>query len=206
MSRVAASARAPLAFTEVKPRSSDPAFRRYIARGLEVLAQSDVPEARRTLKAITSGRVKVDVFGDATAADFRHMRKDLPEARLKRLDGRAVERISRSINGYQWDDRIYVHRELSPKRLASLLVHEVTHVLTRAEENYRGPKAALRQEYAAFYAEKRFNGVEMTPQKCRALKRYIIELYELEGVTPEDVPDRPQPPVRSPSRAATATR
>lgn len=188
----------------MKPSPHDAAFRRYIEKGLFELQKSDTPEARRTLRALTSGQVKVDGFSDLTAADFRHVRRDLPAERLTKLDARAVKRISKAINGYQWDDRIYVHRDLSPRRLASLLVHEVTHVLTRAEENYRGPKAALLQEYAAFYAEKRFLGVEMTPARCLALKKYVIELYELKGVTPADVPDRPTPPVAAPAAAAVS--
>ncbi len=191
----------------MKASPADPAFRKYVEAGLKVLAASDVPEARRTLKAIASGRVKVDGFGDFTAKDFRHVRHDVPGVGPK-LDARAQRRISKELDGYMWDDRVYVHRELSPKRLASVLVHEVTHVLMRAEEHYRGPKAALRQEYAAFYAEKRFRGVEMTAAKCRALKLEIIESYELKGVKPEDVPDHPVVPLapRRASRAAPATR
>jgi hypothetical protein len=182
---------------------TSPRFRRYIEAGLKALAASDVPEAKRALKAITSGRVKVDLFTDFTAKDFRRVRKDVPGVGAK-LDARAYEKISGALDGYMWDDRVYVHRDLTPRRLASVLVHEVTHVLARAEENYRGPKAALRQEYAAFYAEKRFQGVEMTPARCRALKLEIIEHYELKGVKPEDIPDRPV--LTAPSRAASATR
>ena len=174
----------------MRPERSDPAFRRYIESGLKALAASDVPEAKRTLKAITKGQVKVDGFSDFTAKDYQKVRKGMKGLGPK-LDARAERRISAALDGYMWDDRVYVHRGLSPRRLASVLVHEVTHVLTKAEENYRGPKAVLRQEYAAFYAEKRFWGVEMTPARCRALKQYIIREYELKGVTPDDVPDRP---------------
>lgn len=209
MSRVTASASAPLKFSEVKPATTSPAFRRYIEAGLKLLAASDSPEAKRTLKAINGGRVKIDLFSDLTAADFRHMKKDLPDEKLVRQNREAYRAISRNLNGYMWDDRVYVHRELSPKKLAATLVHEVTHVLTKAEENYRGPKAALRQEYAAFYAEKRFLGFEMTPARCLALKRYIIDLYALKGVTPADVPDLPVAPAaapKPPSRASAASR
>jgi len=193
-----------LRFREVDPRTTDPAFRKYIEGGLKALAASPVPEARRALKAITSGRVYVDGFADFTARDFGRVRRDVPGVGPK-LDARAEKKISKALDGYMWDDRVYVHRGLSPKRLASVLVHEVTHVLMKSEENYRGPKAALLQEYAAFYAEKRFQGIEMTPARCRALKLEIIASYALKGVTPEDVPDRPalKP---SPSRAAAATR
>lgn len=188
----------------MNPRRTDAAFKRYIEGGLKALAASDTPEAKRTLKAITSGRVKVDQFGDFTGRDFRHVQKDVKGVGAK-LDARAYKTVSAALDGYMWDDRVYVHRELSPKRLASVLVHEVTHVLMEAEENYRGPKAALLQEYASFYAEKRFSGVEMTAAQCRALKLEIIRDYELKGVRPEDVPDRPRVPAVS-SRAPAATR
>ncbi|MBL8950458.1 MAG: hypothetical protein JNK82_06755 [Myxococcaceae bacterium] len=191
----------------MKPSPADPAFKKYVVAGLKALAASPTLEARRTLKAITSGRVKIDGFSDLTAADFKKVRRDVPGVGAK-LDARANRAISKALDGYMWDDRVYVHRDLSPVRLASVLVHEVTHVLMKSEENYRGPKAALLQEYAAFYAEKRFRGVEMTPEKCRALKREIIESYGLKGVQPEDVPDQPQVRVtpRARSSAARASR
>lgn len=175
----------------MKPQRTDAAFRRYVEAGLKALAASDVPEAKRALKAIRSGKVKVDLFSDLTGADFRHVRKDVPGVGPK-LDARAFAKISKALDGYMWDDRVYVHRDLSPKRLASVLVHEVTHVLAEAEESYRGARAALSHEYAAYYAEKRFAGIEMTPARCKALKQYLIRHYELKGVTPDDVPDRPR--------------
>ena len=184
-------------FREVNPKVSDAGFRRYIQRGLEQLKKSDTPEAKRTLAAITSGKVKVDLFSDLTARDFRHMRKDLPElrkadfAKLHDAKSKGFRAIATALNGYMWDDRVYVHRDLSAKKLASTLVHEVTHVLNKSEENYRGAKNALLEEYRSFYAEKRFAGVDMTPARCKALKQYIIREYELKGVTPDDVPDRP---------------
>lgn len=199
MPRVTARATATR-FEEVDPAHSDPAFRRYIASALKLLQKSDVPEAKRTLQAINSGRVKVDLFSDLTAKDFRHMTKDMKgtlnlvpadRARLHRSNSKAFTGISRTLNGYMWDDRVYVHRDLSARKLASTLVHEVTHVLNRSEENYRSPKAALLEEYRSFYAERRFAGVEMTPARCRTLKQYIIREYELKGVTPDDVPDVP---------------
>src|SRR5688572_27653706 len=189
----------PRPFREVNPKISDIGFRKYIQRGLEQLAKSDTPEARRTLKAITSGSVKVDLLSDLTASDFRHMRKDLPELRkadfpkLHDARSKGFRTIAAALNGYMWDDRVYVHGNMSAKKLASILVHEVTHVLNRSEENYRSAKAVLLEEYRSFYAEKRFAGVEMTPERCRALKQYVIRTYELKGVTPADVPDLPLP-------------
>lgn len=187
----------------MKPQRSDPAFRRYLERGLEQLRASRGREARYTLAALTSGRVKVDAFSDLTARDFRHLRRDLAAQKLRPDDyrrlhdprSRALRAISGAINGYMWDDRVYVHRQLSPKKLASTLVHEVTHVLNRSEERYRTPRSILLEEYRSFYAEKRFLGVEMTAARCRALKAWVIREYGLSGVTPADVPDLP------PSRA-----
>jgi hypothetical protein len=191
-----------LSFREINPVHADDGFRAYVERALQVLAANPTLEARRTLKAIVTGRVRIDLLADLTAADFRRVRKDLLKwniplresdyGRLHDTRSRGFRAIARVLNGYMWDDRVYIHRELSAKQLAVTLVHEVSHVLNRSEEHYRAPRDVLIEEYRAFYAEKRFSGLKMTPGRCHALKLRIIREYQLEGVAPEDIPDVPR--------------
>jgi hypothetical protein len=183
-------------FQEVDARHQDSRLRRELEAALQVLAHSNTAVARRTLRALTSGRVKVDGFSDFTRRDFRHVAKDLhlrlkDYARLRDPDSKPAREIARDLEGYEWDDRVYVAGGVGARRLASRLVHEVTHVLNRSEEHYRGPKEILLEEYRSFYAEKLFARVEMTPARARHLKQYVIRLYALKGVTPDDVPDVP---------------
>lgn len=199
----AAFARSPrvYAFTEVNPRSSSPAFRAYIQAGLAVLARSRRAIARATLWAITRGRVRIDLLADLTRPDFHRVRRDLLKdgvqlgaddfLRLHDKRAGASRAIRGVLDGYQWDDRIYVDGTLSPARLAKVLVHEVNHVLNASEENYRGARAMLREEYRALYAERLLAGVTMTRARCLALKRALIRDYGIPGVTPADVPDVP---------------
>jgi hypothetical protein len=191
-----------ISFRQVNPKFDDPRLDKELAAALKILGASDTAVAKRTLRAITSGRVKVDGLNDFTRKDFRHVAKDLhlrlqDYARLH--DGRthAAKAIARDMEGWAWDDRVYVAGGIGARRLASRLVHEVTHVLNRSEEHYRGAKQILLEEYRSFYAEKLFAGVEMTPARAKRLKAYVISLYELKGVTPADVPDVP------PDRKAT---
>jgi hypothetical protein len=188
----------------------DTAFRAYVGRALKLLEKSKSAEARRTLKALRAGEVRVDPLEQLTAADFRRVRRDLLRwniplresdfARLHDTRSQGFRAIARTLNGYMWGDRVYVHRDLKPRQLAATLVHEVSHVLNQSASHYRTPKAVLLEEYRAYYAEKRFAGLQMTPKRCRALKWRIIREYQLEGLTPQDVPDVP------PSRARRASR
>jgi hypothetical protein len=183
----------------------DTAFRAYVGRALKLLARSRSTEARRTLAAIGAGHVRVEPLEHLTAADFRRVRRDLLRwniplresdfERLRDTRSQGFRAIARTLNGYMWGDRVYVHRDLKPRQLAATLVHEVSHVLNRSASHYRTAKAVLLEEYRAYYAEKRFAGVEMTPRRCLALKRRVIREYQLDGVVPTDVPDVP------PSRA-----
>ena len=86
----------------------------------------------------------------------------------------------------------YVSKGLSPKALAATLVHEVNHILNRSEEHYRGDAAIFREEYRAFYSEAIFRAEPVDdPDFCRRLKEHVIDLYGLDGVSPDDLPDVP---------------
>jgi len=186
-------------FLEVDSRHLDLGFRTYAAKAIGELRKSDSAVGRATYEALVTGRVKLDALSDMTKHDFVTLRKELlPEVRLKaedfdRLHDQPVLRaITSSINGYMWDDRLYVAAGLSPEKLAATLVHEVNHIMNKSEESYRSKQGILAEEYRAFYAEKLFEGVEMTKARCRALKQEVISDYSLTGVEPDAVPDQPE--------------
>ncbi len=192
----------PPRFFEVNARHVDPVFRAYVEKALKVLAATPTPTAQRTLRAITTGRVKLDQLSDLTRKDFGQVRKTLAgwgtsvsaEDYLTIHDGRthAARAITKFISGYQWDNRIYLEEKLTPRALAGTLVHEVSHVMNSSEEHYRSDKAAFLEEYRAFYAQETFAGKKLSPAACRALKQRIIREYEFKNVSPDDVPDVPK--------------
>jgi hypothetical protein len=111
------------------------------------------------------------------------------------LDGSKVH------NGVSWFNTVHAYwsegfserqSEQDAQGLASTLVHEVNHILNESEENYRGDRSILCEEYRAFYAEAAFRGEDASdPDVCRRIKQGVIEDYGLEGVTPDDVPGIP---------------
>lgn len=181
-------------FLEVNPARTSTQFRRYIGAALEVLRNSDTKIGRHTWELIATGRVQLDELRDLNRADYLRARKDLLKDGVKlpeRPNAAAFRAITSSLNGYMWDDRIYLAPGLSPKELASTIVHEVNHVLNQSEQRYRGDKQILVEEYRAFYAERVFGRESLSPAACRALKERVIADYSLSGVTPNDVPDVP---------------
>ncbi|MBX7097592.1 MAG: hypothetical protein K1X89_07765 [Myxococcaceae bacterium] len=195
------ASRPPPRFTEVNPRLRSAAFTQTMGQALALLQRWNTPVARHTLAAIERGEVKVDELADLTSKDFARVRKQLAGwgAPLDQRDFRSLHdqksKASRTvrtmIDGYAWDNRIYLHPDLTPREMATTLAHEVNHVLNRSEEHYRTPKAVLREEYRAFLAARLATGEVMTPRKCRLLKEQVISNYELDGVTADDVPDLP---------------
>ena len=191
----------PASFKEVRPERSTADFRKTVQQALEVLRTSKTEVGRATYAYVTTGRVKVDELNDLTRPDYHRVRRDLkkwtdalrPEAYESLANPRspASKALDRLLNGYMWDDRIYVAKGLSPQKLASTLVHEVNHFLNRSEENYRGDTNALLEEYRAFYVEKLFKGEEMTPAKCRKLKEEVAREYGLDKARLGEIPDVP---------------
>ncbi|MBM4279309.1 MAG: hypothetical protein FJ137_00640 [Deltaproteobacteria bacterium] len=187
-------------FLEVNPERTSAAFRRYVGAALDELKSSKTAIGRQTHELIATGRVKIDDLGDLTRADYQRVRRELLRAGidlpadhrvLEDKRSRAWRAITSDMNGYMWDDRIYVAKGLSPKELAATLVHEVNHVLNRSEEHYRSDAAIFVEEYRAFYCEALFRGEQLTPAKCRAIKEGVIRDYALKGVSPVDLPDVP---------------
>jgi hypothetical protein len=181
-------------FLEVNPNRTSAKFRMLVGRALDLMARSETAIGRHTYEVLATGRVRIDSLDDFSRADYIRVRRDfakddihLPEVQ----NAKALRAITASINGYMWDDRVYVSEELSAKQIASTLVHEVNHVLNHSEEHYRGPKQTLVEEYRAFYAERLFAGLPLGPAECKKLKEGVIRDYNLVGVTADDVPDVP---------------
>ena len=191
----------PPGFREVKPAHTSKEFRAYVGRALEVLRASRSPVGRATYDYIVSGRVKIDEVGDLTRADYKRASNDLRKwtralgadryETLMNPKSPASKALDRLLNGYMWDDRIYVARGQSPKKLASTLVHEVNHFINKSEEHYRGPTQRLLEEYRAFYVERLYAGETMTPEKCRRLKEEVAKEYGIDRAHFERIPDVP---------------
>lgn len=185
-------------FREVRPERTSPAFRSQIEGALRFLETRGTPTALATIDAIRSGAVRVDSFADLTRADYRRVRASYAKEGDP-LTGRwgnlakspTLRKLEADMAGWMWDDRVYVARGLSTKALARTLAHEVNHVRNRSEEHYRGARATLVEEYRGFLAEDLALGPLPSPAKLRALKLRVIRDYELDGLTPEDVPDVP---------------
>jgi hypothetical protein len=202
MSVTRAQRRAPLpSFQEVKPERTTAQFKAYVDRGLAVLKATRTPLAQATYRYVTQGKVRIDEVSDLTRADYLRARKDLlkwtvalkPDSygALSNPKSPASKALDRLLNGYMWDDRIYVAKGLSARKLASTLVHEVNHFINKSEEHYRGPTQGLLEEYRAFYVEKLFAGVKMTPEKCAALKAEVAKEYGFTRAHMDRIPDRP---------------
>ncbi|MBS2023545.1 MAG: hypothetical protein JST92_14160 [Deltaproteobacteria bacterium] len=188
-------------FTEVDPRDSSPQFRAYVQKGLDKLTALGTPIGKATRKFIEAGHEKLDLLNDLTRKDYLRVRKELlstgPDldvnafATLHDQKSHAARALKKALDGYQWDDRIYISEGMAPELLAETLVHETNHVLNHSEEHYRTAKDILREEYRAFYTERMLRGEKMTAVKCKNLKESVIRDYALKKVTAADVPDVP---------------
>jgi hypothetical protein len=176
-----------LAFHEVDPSHTSASFRRYVRNALALLEDSDAEIARLTAQAIRDGRVEIDELVDLTCWDFERARKDLTSVELESADWRRLHdpaspvarAFADELDGYMWQNRIYVSRGQTARRLAATLVHEVNHVINRSEVGYYDdlPTSAFLHEVRAFHAESLFDpdtydGVD--------LASHVITLYELD--------------------------
>lgn len=181
-------------FLEVNPARTSTQFRRYVGAALEELRKSDTPIGRLTWELVATGRVQLDELRDLSRPDYLRARREFLKDGVKlpeRPNAAALRAITTSLNGYMWDDRIYLAPGLTPKDLARTIVHEVNHVRNRSEEHYRSDQQILVEEYRAFYAERLFAKESVSAAACRALKDEVIADYHLQGVTAADVPDLP---------------
>lgn len=194
-------------FLEVNPDRTSTEFRRRIGAALDVLKNSGSKLGLATHEAIVTGKVKVDEMDDLEKRDYLRIRRDylkegvnLPIEGHKRLhdhSSKAWRAITTDMDGYMWDDRIYISHGLSAEQLAKTLVHEVNHVLNESEEHYRGQKAIFAEEYRAFYAEALYAAQakgrrKLSAEECREIKEGVIHDYGLKNVSASDIPDVPK--------------
>lgn len=189
-------------FLEVNPNRTSLAFRTYVQKALDELKKSDAPIARMTFEAIVTGKVQIDDLTDLTRSDYLRMVKEFKKDGIQ-LDKNGwgtlgdprsgtMRAITNEVDGYMWDDRVYVSPGRKPRDLAATLVHEVNHILNRSEEHYRTDAAIFLEEYRAYYAEALFREEPVDdPAFCLRLKERVIEDYGLDGVTPDLLPDEP---------------
>ena len=188
-------------FVEVNAAHTSKAFQKYVGQALEVLRKNKTPIGQATYRYICSGKVKLDEMSDLTRADYIRSTKNLANwgakvspdefADLHDPTSHASKVVTANLRGYMWDERIYLAEGMTPKQLASTLVHEVNHVINKSEEHYRGDTQALLQEFRADYAERLFAGEKMTPAKGRALKLRIGREYGFDKARLEQIPDVP---------------
>jgi len=173
-------------FIEVDPSHSNPTFRTYIHKALDLLEADRSELANLTLKSIEGGYVKIDELSDLTCEDFLRVAKDLPDLHIQPSDyvnltprSELTADITNELDGYMWSNRIYVSRGQTSKRLAATLIHEVNHVVNKSEVGYYDdlPTSAFLHEYRSFYAESQFD-----PEEYEGidLVDYVITNYELD--------------------------
>ncbi len=173
-------------FVEVDASHTNPTFRAYIGKALDLLDAHDSELAQLTLRSIEAGHVKLDELADLTCEDFIRVGNDLPDLEIIASDyesltprSELLAEITNQLDGYMWSNRIYVSRGQDSKRLAATLIHEVNHVLNRSEVGYYDdlPTSAFLHEYRSFYAESLFD-----PEEYEGidLVDYVITNYELD--------------------------
>ena len=200
-------------FVEVDPGHTNPTFRSYIGKALDLLEAHDSELAYLTLRSIEAGYVKLDELADLTCEDFIRVGKDLPDLEIAASDydsltprSELLAEITNQLDGYMWSNRIYVSRGQTSKRLAATLIHEVNHVLNRSEVGYYDdlPTSAFLHEYRSFYAESLFDPEEYEGVD---LVDYVITNYELDrSKIPAAILADPLSPKLLPSGAAWRAR
>ena len=184
-------------FREVDDNKGGPsarAFRADVAGALAWLRSLDGPIAKATVRAVDDGQVRIDSFSDLTTADYERLRREMLRAgvHLPVQNTRGAQRrLEEHLDGFMWDDRVYVSRGQTPRALARTLVHEVNHVQNASEEHYRSERDILREEYRAVLAEALVSGKHIDKRARRSLKEQVIRDYKLQGVGPDDVADDP---------------
>jgi hypothetical protein len=173
-------------FVEVDASHSSANFRDYVGRAVRMLEKDETEIARLTAGAIRTGKVRIDELVDMTCWDFERARKDVttPLAstdypRLRQPNSAVARAVTSELDGYMWQNRIYVSRGQTTRALAGTLIHEVNHVINRSEVGYWDdvPTSGFLEEYRAFYAERLFDpeayeGVDLVD--------HVIELYDLD--------------------------
>lgn len=191
-------------FTEVNPKNKHPLFLLRMKKALKYLKEGEHKIAADTYKYILSGKAKIDLIVDLTYSDYLQVLSDFErEGQEINFTAQDYERLSIDpdlakefqalMDGYMWEDRIYVSSNLKSYDLAVTLVHEVNHVINKSHEvYYKSDYHAFLEEYRAFYVEGLFTGkAPKTKEAFQELKKYVAELYAFPQDLVEKLPNIP---------------
>lgn len=165
----------------------------WLKRPLELLKNASHPLGPMTYQSLCQGKAEVGTLADILEQDYLHILNDFKIYKtntwlrgkhfqaLSKGDSKTLHELERHIDGYMWDNRLYISAKETPQLMAQTLVHEVNHVLNRSELHYYDSHAsAFREEVRAFKAEEMFRlGRELTPKEMQKIKGRVLKDYGL---------------------------
>jgi len=165
----------------------------WLQRPLEILKNASHPLGPMTYQSLCQGKAEVGTLADLLEQDYHHILNDFKIYKTKtwlrakhfqtlgKRNSKALHELERHIDGYMWDNRLYISAKETPQLMAQTLVHEVNHVLNRSELHYYDSHAsAFREEVRAFKAEEMFRlGRELTYEEMLKIKRRVLKDYGL---------------------------
>jgi hypothetical protein len=191
-------------FFEVNPNNKNPLFQLRMKKALKYLKEGEHKISTETYNYLIQGKAKVDLIIDLTYNDYLQVLSDFEregqnisftaeDYEKLTIDPKVAKEFEELMDGYMWDDRIYVSANLKPYDLAVTLVHEVNHVINESHKvYYKSDYYAFLEEYRAFYVEGLFTGKEpKTKDAFRDLKEYVAGLYNFPIALVEKLPDIP---------------
>ncbi len=191
-------------FVEVNPKNQDEVFLSRMKKALKYLQNSEHSIGPKTYQFITKGKAQVDLISDLTYSDYLQVLSDFkregtPLAFTKEdypklsSDPKVSKEFEEYVDGYMWENRIYVSAKLKPYELAQTLVHEVNHVINESHiPYYISDYNAFMEEYRAFYAESLFTAKDpQNAEEFKSLKEHVAELYAFPLELIEQLPDVP---------------
>ena len=171
-------------------------LRKKVELAKDELRRTDAAFAKRVLAALDDGSVKVFPFCQMAPQHFEHFRADTdlsafgatPEEQWRRLrDGqtRGMRSVHAQLDGYMWDDHVYIATGGDLKMTVETLAHEAEHVFRKAHErNFKDQRVTCVEEHAAARAEVLVHKDDLSPEEDRALLDRTIDLYELDKIAP----------------------
>lgn len=180
-------------------------FEKKVQKAIEELSQGERPIAIETSRCLKAGRAKILSLTDLTVSDYRQVLKfwkdqgeklnftasDYPQLKVKKSP--LQKYLLRALDGFMWDDRIYLHPDVSSRGLASTLVHEFNHVINKSHLHYATDEESFTEEYRAFAMEEELAGRDWRAHAAAMnLKKRVAKDYNLKRLKLESLPDVPR--------------